>query len=35
MPARSLGIARVMPYADVVTYDISWQSNGDPTYGAY
>jgi hypothetical protein len=35
LPARSLGIARSVPYADVVTYDISWQANGDPTYGAY
>ena len=35
MPAISLGISRSVPYADVVTYDISWESNGDPTYGVW
>ncbi len=35
LPAMSLGISRSIPYADVVTYDISWQSTGDPTYGVY
>jgi hypothetical protein len=35
LPAMSLGISRSMPYADVVTYDISWESTGDPVYGAY
>lgn len=35
MPALCLGISRSIPYADVVTYDISWESNGDPTYGAF
>jgi len=35
MPAISLGISRSVPYADVVTYDISWESTGDPTYGVW
>jgi len=35
LPAMSLGISRSVPYADVVTYDISWEATGDPTYGAY
>lgn len=35
MPALCLGISRSVPYADVVTYDISWESNGDPIYGSY
>lgn len=35
VPMMSLGISRTVPYADVVTYDISWESTGDPTYGAY
>jgi len=35
LPALSLGISRSVPYADVVTYDISWESNGDPTYGVW
>ncbi len=35
MPALSLGINRSVPYADVVTYDISWESNADPTYGVW
>jgi hypothetical protein len=35
LPAMSLGINRSIPYADIVTYDISWEATGDPTYGAY
>lgn len=35
MPAISLGINRSVPYADVVTYDISWESNADRTYGVW
>ena len=35
LPSMSLGITRSAPYADVVTYDISWEATGDPTYGAY
>ena len=35
VPAISLGISRSVPYADVVTYDISWESTGDPTYGVW
>ncbi|MFA6271304.1 MAG: hypothetical protein WC657_08955 [Candidatus Paceibacterota bacterium] len=35
MPALSLGINRSVPYADIVTYDISWDSNADPTYGVW
>ena len=35
MPAISLGINRGAPFADVVTYDISWESNAAPTFGAW
>ena len=35
MPAISLGISRSVPYADVVTYDLSWESTADVTYGAW
>jgi hypothetical protein len=35
LPAMSLGITRTVPYADVVTYDISWENTGDATYGVY
>ena len=35
LPAMSLGISRSVPYADVVTYDISWEATGDPTYAGY
>ena len=35
MPAISLGISRRVPYADVVTYDISWESNADVTTGVW
>lgn len=33
MPARAQGVTRNVPFNDVVTYDVSWQSNGDVTYG--
>lgn len=35
MPAISMGISRSVPYADVVTYDVSWESTGDTTAGSY
>jgi len=35
LPAMSLGINRSVPYADVTIYDLSWEANGDPVYGAY
>ena len=35
MPAISLGVNRSVPYADVVTYDLSWESNADITIGAW
>jgi hypothetical protein len=35
MPAMSMGISRTVPYAGIVTYDLSWQSTGDETIGAY
>jgi hypothetical protein len=35
LPCRANGVSRSVPYADVVTYDITWSANGDPTYGAY
>lgn len=34
-PAMVTAFNRAVPYADVVTYDISWESTGDPTFGAY
>ncbi len=35
LPAMSLGVSRSVPYADVVTYDLSWEATGDPTFGAW
>lgn len=35
MPAISLGVNRSVPYADVVTYDLSWESTAAPTIGAW
>ncbi len=35
LPARVSEFKRAMPYADLVTYDISWAADGDPVYGAY
>jgi hypothetical protein len=35
MPALALGINRSVPYADIVTYDISWESNAAPTFGVW
>jgi len=36
VPMMSLGItSRKVPYADVVTYDVSWQSVGDPVYASW
>lgn len=35
LPALCLGISRSVPYADVVTYDISWEANGTPTYAGW
>ena len=34
-PCMSLGVARSAPFADVVTYDFSWEATGDSTFGAY
>jgi hypothetical protein len=35
LPCMSLGITRTVPFADVVTYDISWESTGDPVQATY
>lgn len=35
LPAMSLGVSRSVPYADVVTYDISWEATGDPVFAGW
>lgn len=35
LPAISQGVTRGVPYADVITYDLGFQQNGDRTDGAY
>ena len=35
LPCMSMGVNRSVPYADVVTYDLSWEATGDPVYGTY
>jgi len=35
LPSMSLGISRSVPYADVVTYDISWEATGDPVFAGW
>lgn len=35
LPCMSMGVNRTVPYNNVVTYDLSWESTGDPTYGVY
>jgi hypothetical protein len=35
LPAMVSSFNRSVPYADIVTYDISWEADGDPVHAGY